>query len=133
VADNRDTIQSREQMKQRIRSLIEDILVRLPQSELSRIAFSIQYWNDDDCPRGELYIPGPPRDTATAAIQERGSSDDDTGAVRLRRWRDKVRSSLEQEPKDALLEVMNEEMDAMSYKSLQHLSQSLLVLQRRNS
>jgi hypothetical protein len=133
VADHRDTIQSREQMKQRIRSLIEDILVRLPQTELSRIAFSIQYWNDDDCPQGELYIPGPPRDTTTAAIQESGSSDDDTGAVRLRRWRDKVRSSLEQKSKDALLEVMNEEMDAMSYKSLQHLTQSLLVLQRRNS
>jgi hypothetical protein len=133
MAERRDIIQSREQMKQKIRSLVEDILTRLPQAELARIAFSIQYWHDDDCPPGELYIPGPPRDSATTAIQERHLSDDMAGAERLRKWRDKVRSSLEQESKDALLAVLNEEMDAMSYKSLQHLSQSLLVLQRRKS
>jgi hypothetical protein len=133
MAERRDIIQSREQMKKKIRSLVEDILASLPQAELARIAFSIQYWHDDDCPQGDFYIPAPPRDNATTAIQERDVSDDMAGAERLRKWRDKVRSSLEQKSKDALLAVMNDEMDAMSYRSLHHLSQSLLVLQRRKS
>jgi hypothetical protein len=132
MEDRRDVIQSREQMKQKIRSLVEDMLRRFPQPVLAKIAFSIQYWNDDDCPQTELYIPAPPRTNETTAIQERGAGEDDSGAQRLLKWRGKVRSSLEKKSKELLLEAINEEMEAMSYKSLQHLSQSLLLLKRRS-
>jgi hypothetical protein len=107
MEDRRDVIQSREQMKQKIRSLVEDMLRRFPQPVLAKIAFSIQYWNDDDCPQTELCIPAPPRTNETTAIQERGAGEDDSGAQRLLKWRGKVRSSLEEKSKELLLEVIN--------------------------
>jgi hypothetical protein len=94
MEDRRDIIQSREQMKQKIRSLLEDILRRLPQFLLAKIAFSIQYWNDDDCPQTELYIPAPPRTNETTVTQKRDAAGDDSGPQRLLKWRDKVRSSI---------------------------------------
>lgn len=124
----RERAKSLDQMKSKIRELVEKMLRGMQQPELAKIAFSVQHWQDDSCSKEEFYIPGPPSGlTSTTLPILEGDKDDE----RLRNWRKKIRHKLAQTGKDELLSLIMEEADRMSYPNLQHLSQSLIALQRR--
>jgi hypothetical protein len=124
----RERSRSLDQMKSKIQTLVEKMLRGMQQPELAKIAFSVQHWQDDFCSEGELYIPGPPSGPSPKGLTAPNPSKEDE---RLRDWRKRLRDKLAQTGKDELVSVIMEEADLMSLSNLQHLSQSLIALQRR--
>jgi hypothetical protein len=100
----------------------------MQQPELPKIAFSVQHWHDDSCSQEEFYIPAP---LSAAGSKSATALESEKEDERIRNWRKKVRHKLAQTGKDDLIGVIMDEADRMSYPNLQHLSQSLLALQRR--
>ncbi len=119
---------SLDRMKSKIQTLVEKMLRGMQQPELAKIAFSVQRWQDDFCSDDQLYIPGPPSGPSPKGLTAPNPTKEDE---RLRDWRKKVRDKLAQTGKDELMSVIMEEADRMSLAHLQHLSQSLIALQRR--
>lgn len=119
---------SLDQMKSKILDLVQKMLRAMQQPELAKIAFSVQHWQDTSCSEEDLYIPRPPSGPSPKSLVIPNRSKDDE---RLWIWRKKVRHRLSQMGKDDLMSVIMQEADRMSHPNLQHLSQSLLALQRR--
>jgi hypothetical protein len=124
---SREITRSLDQMKSKILDLVEKMLRAMQQPELTKIAFSVQHWQDNSCSEEDLYIPRPPSEPRPKRLVVPNRSKDDE---RLWNWRKKVRHKLAKMGKDDLVCVIMEEADRMSYPNLQHLSQSLLALQR---
>jgi hypothetical protein len=114
--------------KSKLQALIKRILVEIQQPELSRIAFSVQYWDDESCSDEELFIPGPPSGlNSKSLLFIEGGKDDE----RKRIWRNKIRIKLAKTSREDLISLILKETERMSHPTLQHLSQSLMALQRR--
>jgi hypothetical protein len=124
----RERSRSLDQMKSKIETLVEKMLRGMQQPELAKIAFSVQSWQDDLPSEDPLYIPGPP---SAANRKDSTVANPTKEEEQLRDWRKKVRDKLAQTGKDELMSMIMEEADGMSLAHLQHLSQSLIVLQRR--
>lgn len=125
--NSEERAESVDQMKAKIQEVVEKTLRGLPQPELAKIAFSVQHWQDNSCSEDDLFIPRPPSPPSPKKLVIPNRSKDDE---RLWNWRKKVRHRLSQTGKSDLISVIMQEADRMSYPNLQHLSQSLLALQR---
>jgi hypothetical protein len=119
---------SLDQMKSKIQTLAEKMLRGMQQPELAKIAISVQSWQDDFGAEEQVYIPGPPSAQSPKRFTVPNPTKEEE---RLRDWTKKVRHKLAQTGKDDLISVIIEETDRMSLSHLQHLSQSLIALQRR--
>jgi hypothetical protein len=124
----RERSKSLDQTKSKIQTLVEKMLKAMQQPELAKIAVSVQSWQDDFCSEDQLYIPGPPSDLHPKGLTVPNPTKEEQ---RLRNWRQKVRHKLARTGKDQLMSIIMEEADRMSLSHLQHLSQSLIALQRR--
>jgi hypothetical protein len=119
---------SPDQMKSKTLDLVEKMLRAMQQPELTKIAFSVQHWQDNSCSEEDLYIPRPPSGPSPKRLVVPNRSKDDE---RLWNWRKKVRHRLTQMGKSDLISIIMQGAGRMSDTNLQHLSQSLLALQRR--
>lgn len=133
---SRDKAAEREMMSRKVRELIRGLLKRMPQSDLVKILYSVQRWQDEDATRDELFIPVPPgrspmKGSQTSINVKKGGAEPDEGEERLRKWRLKVKESLEAKRQEELFNEVMDEVDRMSYETLKHLSQSLLALGKR--
>ena len=124
----RERARDLDQMKSKIQTLVEKMLRGMQQPELAKIAVSVQRWQDDFCSEDDLYIPVPPSGPSPEGLTAPTPTKEEE---RLRDWRKKVRNKLTQTGKDELMSIIMEEADQMSLSHLQHLSQSLIALQRR--
>jgi hypothetical protein len=123
-------------VKQKLRSVIGQVTGKLSNDQLARVVFSVQYWDDPECPVSEFLIPPPPADTAGIERQMYGDrirpqTQEPGGAERLRQWREKARGNLERMRRDELEAEFAGELDRMGELWLRHLSQALLFLARR--